>query len=84
MTIPFKDLAELMATEEKAAFTNDLEKRIRAIEAMPDGPVRARIYAVCAMIGGAELLAHLEGNDEAKRQLLKLSERLKIAKNPLH
>ena len=43
--ISFNDLATVIADEEKGAASKAIVQRINIIEQMPDGPVRARIYA---------------------------------------
>lgn len=73
MTATFNELADLIATEEKAAFANDFARRIDALRDMPNASVRAQIYATCALIGGAELMAEVSGKDFAIRQLRLLS-----------
>lgn len=78
MTTPFNELADLIATEEKAAFANDLARRIDVLKDMPDASVRAQIYAACALIGGAELMAEVSGKDFAVRQLRLLADKLEI------
>jgi hypothetical protein len=72
----FTELAEVIAIEERAAFANALADRIHAIKDLPDGPIRGRIYAAAALIGGAELMQHLEGTEAAARQLRALADRL--------
>lgn len=72
----FTELAETIALEEQSAFANTLSARIEAIKDLPDGNVRARIYAAAALIGGAELMQHLEGTEAAARQLRALADRL--------
>lgn len=79
----FEDLADVIVEEEKAAFANALAARISTIKEMPDGPVRARIYAFAALIGGAELAAELEGAGPAAAQLRRLADRLEANQGPL-
>lgn len=72
---PLEELASLLADEEKGAVSLALAGRISAIKDRPDGPVRIRIFAAASMIGGAELMAQLEGPEAAARQLRRLAER---------
>lgn len=67
--------AELIALEEKSSVSNTIAARINAIHENPDAPVRARIYGVALMIGGAELLATCEGPAEVATQLRRLADR---------
>lgn len=79
----FEDLAGVIVDEEKAALANAMAARISTISGMPDGPVRARIYAFAALIGGAELAAELEGAGPAAAQLRRLADRLEAKRGPL-
>ena len=72
----FNDLASLIAVEEKAAVSNALAARIEAIQDLPDGPVRARIYAAACLVAGVELMGQLEGPQAAAHQLRRLADRL--------
>lgn len=72
----FNDLASLIAVEEKLAVTHALAARIEAIQDLPDGPVRARIYAAACLIAGAELMGQLDGPQAAAHQLRRLADRL--------
>jgi hypothetical protein len=80
---PFNDLAGLIAEEEKAQVANVIATRVGTIQAQPDGPIRARIFAACALIGGAELMSELEGPEAAAKQLRKLADRLEAGAGPL-
>ena len=61
-----------------SSHANDLARRIDVLKDMPDAPVRAQIYAACALIGGAELMAEVSGKDFAVRQLRLLADKLEI------
>ena len=76
MKTHFTELAELIATEEKAAFANDLARRIDDMKDLPDAPMRAQIYAACALIGGAELMTEVSGKEFAIRHLRLLADKL--------
>lgn len=80
----FDDLAGVIADEEKGAVTLAIAQRIDTIKALPDGPVRARIFAASAMIGGAELFAALEGTDAAATQLRRLADRIERTARKAH
>lgn len=82
--ISFNDLATVIADEEKGAASKAIAQRIKLIEQMPDGPVRARIYAAAILIGGAELFANFEGDEAAHDQLIKLAWRFKSKSEPHH
>ena len=82
--IPFNELATVIADEEKGAASKAISQRIKLIEQMPDGPIRARIYAAAVLIGGAELFAKFEGHDAIHDQLIKLAERFKSTSEPHH
>ena len=82
--ISFNDLATVIADEEKGAASKAIAQRIKIIEQMPDGPVRARIYAAAILIGGAELFANFEGDEAAHDQLIKLAWRFKSKSEPHH
>jgi hypothetical protein len=83
-TTPFHELATVIADEEKGAASKAIAQRIEIIEQMPDGPVRARIYAAAILIGGAELFANFEGDEAAHDQLIKLAWRFKSKSEPHH
>ena len=80
----FHELAAVIADEEKGAASKAISQRIKLIEQMPDGPVRARIYAAAVLIGGAELFAKFEGHDAVHDQLIKLAERFKNTSETHH
>ena len=80
----FNDLAGVIADEEKGAVSLAIKQRLAAIKALPDGPVRARIFAASAMIGGAELFAALEGNVSTAQQLRRLADRIERAAHTAH
>ena len=80
----FQDLAATIADEEKAAVARSIAERLAAIQDQPDGPVRARIHAAAAMIGGAELHAALEGPQATARQLRRLADRIEAGQGPSH
>lgn len=82
--IPFNELASVIADEEKGAASKAISQRIKRIEQMPDGPVRARIYAAAVLIGGAELFAKFEGHNAVHDQLIKLAERFKNTSETHH
>ena len=80
----FSHLAELIADEEKGAVSVAIAGRIGEIKGRPDAPMRARIYAAAQMIGGAELMAELEGHAAAAAQLRRLADRLDAAAAPMN
>jgi replicative superfamily II helicase len=80
----FNDLSGLIADEEKGAVTLAIRQRLAAIKALPDGPVRARIFAASAMIGGAELFAALEGRVSTAKQLRRLADRIERPPRTAH
>jgi hypothetical protein len=82
--ISFNDLTTVIADEEKGAASKAIAQRIKIIEQMPDGPVRARIYAAAILIGGAELFANFEGDEAVHDQLIKLAGRFKSKSEPHH
>lgn len=84
MTTPFTDLAAVILDEEKAAVARSIAERLAAIQDQPDGPVRARIHAAAAMIGGAELWAHLEDASTVATQLRRLADRIEAGTGPSH
>lgn len=84
MTTPFQDLAATIADEEKGAASKLIGERLATIEDMPDGPIRARIFAAAALIGGAELWAHLEDGATVATQLRRLADRIEAGTGPSH
>lgn len=80
----FNDLAGVIADEEKGAAALAIKQRLTAIKALPDGPVRARIFAASAMIGGAELFAALEGRVSTANQLRRLADKIERAARTAH
>lgn len=73
---PFHELAAVIADEEKGAASKAIAQRIATIEQMPDGPVRARIYAAAMLIASAELWAELDEPRSVACQLKQLAARL--------
>lgn len=84
MTDQFQDLAALIADEEKAASAHAIGQRIAAIEAQPDGPIRARIFAAAMLIGASELWAQLEDGATVAHQLRRLADRFDGIGQPRH
>lgn len=80
---PFLDPA-VIADQERASVAKSIAERIAAIHDQPDGPVRARVFAAAAMIGGAELHAALEGPEATARQLRRLADRFDAEAAPRH
>lgn len=78
-----EDLVSVIVDEEKAAFANALATRITALNRVPDGPLRARVYAFAVLMGGAELTAELEGTGGAAAQLRRIADRLEAAGKPI-
>lgn len=81
---PFQDLAAVILDEEKAAVAHLIGQHVTAIRDNPDGPLRARVFAAAAMVGGAELHSALEGPEATARQLRRLADRFDAATGPSH
>ena len=79
MTSFFQDLASTIADEERAAVSHLIGQHVAEIRDQPDGPVRARIFAAAALIGSAELWAHLEDGETVANQLRRLADRFDTA-----
>lgn len=76
MTTLMRDLAELIALEEKQAATISFAAHIETIKDRPDAPLRGRIYSAALILAGAEAFSELEGPLEAARQLRRIADRI--------
>ena len=81
------ELHELFAVikdEEQAAAAAHVRGRIEAMTAQDDGPVRARIFAGCTLIAGAELFAQLDSPEAVANQLRLLAIRIEAGQSVRH
>ena len=82
-----EELTEFFATitdEEKAAASAHIRGRIEAMTNQDDGPIRARIFAGCTLVAGAELYAHLDSPDAVADQLRRLANRIEAGQAVKH
>ncbi len=81
------ELRELFATitdEEKAAASAHIRSRIDGIREQGDGPIRARIFAGCTLVAGAELYAELDSPTAVAAQLRRLADRIEARQATRH
>lgn len=81
------ELSEFFAVisdEEKAAASTHVRERIEAMAAQDDGPIRARIFAGCTLVAGAELFAQLDSPDSVASQLRRLAARIEAGQAVRH
>ena len=81
------ELHELFATitdEEKAAASAHVRHRVETMACQQDGAIRARIFAGCTLVAGAELFAQLDSPDAVASQLRRLADRIEAGQALKH
>ncbi|NCQ23690.1 MAG: hypothetical protein GW798_04510 [Roseovarius sp.] len=81
---PENDLHAMLSIEETCAAANALEARIKAIEDLPHGPLRARICATAFIVGGYQMMRLLEGDEATARQLRRLADMIDAQNQGAH
>jgi len=84
MTNEIHEIFGTITDEEKAAASVYMRARIGSMSNQQDGPVRARIFAGCTLVAGAELFAKLDSPKAAAAQLRRLADRLESLDAPQH
>lgn len=67
-------LTAIIRDEEHGAAANAIHARVKAIECLPDGPLRARFAAAAFLSGGAQMARLLEGDAATVRQLRRIAD----------
>ena len=78
------ELFALISDEEKAAASDHIKVRIEAMADQDDGPIRARIFAGCTLVAGAELFAQLDCPNDVAAQLRRLADRIEAGQAVRH
>jgi hypothetical protein len=72
-------LTAIIRDEEHGAAANAIQARVKAIERLPDGPLRARFAAAAFLSGGAQMARLLEGAAATARQLRRIADMIEAA-----
>lgn len=72
-------LTAIIRDEEHGAAAAAIASRVAAIEALPDGPLRARLCAAAHLTGGYQMLRILEGDEVTVRQLRRLADMIEAS-----
>lgn len=84
MTHEFHEFFATITDEEKAAASAHIRHRVESMAAQDDGPIRARIFAGCTLVAGAELYAQLDSPDAVASQLRRLADRIEAGQAVKH
>ena len=77
-------LTAIIRDEEHGAAANAIQRRVAAIESLPDGPLRARFCAAAHLTGGYQMMQILEGDAATVRQLRRLADMIECVSDARH
>lgn len=71
-------LTEILCEEERGAVASAIDARLLAIQHLPQGLLRARLFSAALLTGGCQLMREFEGSEATIRQLRRLADLLEM------